>query len=251
MNRSFLEIIGLITALLVFVAAVIALLTEGLKLSRELPTPGAATAEGNPTANQPQDPNLYDNFDNPAYDGTFDSTLWSRKGGCGNSAQSQGAMVFKDACGLIAGNPTSVATEQLQMFEARVKVASDHNGGVVTQEIEFITHDLPGAEWWGICGIIASEEVQGFFQVINQGLGEDSEIYQTTPLQYDQWYTLRFEVDSNTMAFSCYIDNQLLGSIVPKDAALLREARFERSIEAARLSEAFATTYTDDIRIKP
>jgi hypothetical protein len=249
--RSLWKILAVLTALLAFVTAVIALITEGLKFYRELPTPTSVAAEGSPAANQSQVPNLYDDFNNPTYDGTFDSTRWIRKTGCENSTQSQGIMVFKDTCDLITSNPSSVTIEQLEMFEARMKVASDHNGDVATQEIDFITYDLPGGEWWALCGIRASEEVQGFFMVVNQGLGEDYQINKAIPAEYDRWYTLRIEVDSNTMTFSCYMDNQLLGSVVPKEASLLREARFERVLEASRFPEAFATTYADDIRIKP
>jgi hypothetical protein len=191
---------------------------------------------------------LYDNFDNPAYDGTFNSTLWTQRGDCAEVGQNDGAMVFQSSCDLLV-RPTFVTFDQLGLFEARVKVASDHTGEAATQEIYLDTNDLPGGDWWAFCGIIAdSEGVRSFFNVVNVGLDE-FDIHQTQPAEYDRWYTIRLEVDRTTIAFSCTVDDQLLGSVVPKNASLLQEARFERILQAARADGAFATTYVDYVRV--
>jgi hypothetical protein len=194
------------------------------------------------------DDSLYDNFDNPTYEGSFDSTLWIPRGDCTEVAQDDGAMVFQSNCELVV-RPTFVTFDQLELFEARVKVASDHTGEAVTQEIIFDTNDLPGGDWWAFCGIIAdSEGVKSFFNVVNVGLDE-FDIHQTRPAEYDRWHTIRLEVDLDTVTFSCTVDDQLLGSVVPKNAPLLQEARFERILQAARVSGAFATSSVDYVRV--
>ncbi|MBE2222172.1 MAG: discoidin domain-containing protein [Anaerolineae bacterium] len=199
----------------------------------------------------PESPNssdLYDDFNNPAYDGTFDPTRWTITNGCETAVQNDGVMVFQSTCDLMVGL-TSVTFDQLELFEARVKVDSDHTGGAATQEIIFSTNDVPDGPWWAFCGIIAdSEGVKQFFNVANVGL-DLFDLHQTLPAEYDRWYTVRLEVDKNTTTFSCYVDDQLLGSVVPRDATLLQEANFERLLEAARTPGAFATTYADDVRV--
>ncbi len=192
---------------------------------------------------------VYDNFDNPTYDGTLDATRWARGDGCENVAQHEGVLLFPGGWCFLYVRQTQVSIDQLDLFEARVKVASDHNGQLVTQEITFITDDLPSGIWWATCGIRAEAEgVSTFFNVFSEGFGGD-EIGVTQPAQYDQWYTIRLELDSDTMIFSCYADDQLLGSINPQDASALKEARFNRILESARPPGSFATTYVDDVRV--
>jgi hypothetical protein len=216
------------------------------KTEEAVGSPLASTPAPDETA-VPEGSYVYDNFDDPAYDGAYNSTLWSRAYGCEDAAQNDGVIAFQSSCDFLVG-PASIPVEQLGLFQARVKVASDFQGAAATQEIIFST-ELSTGSWWAFCGIIANADgVQKFFNVVNVGLDE-LDLHQTMPAEYDRWYTIRLEVDSSTMTFSCYVDEQLLGSVVPKDAEELREVQFERILEAARPPDSFATTYADDVLI--
>ncbi len=214
------------------------------KMEEAVVSPPSATPTPDEAA-LPEGSTVYDNFDNPVYDGAYNSTLWPRAYGCEDAAQNDGVIAFQSSCDLLVG-PASVPVEQLGLFQARVKVASDCQGVAATQEIIFST-ELSTGSWWAFCGIIADADgVKRFFNVVNVGLDE-FDLHQTMPAEYDRWYTIRLEVDSSTMTFSCYVDEQLLGSVVPKDAEQLREVHFERILEAARQPVSFATTYADDV----
>jgi hypothetical protein len=188
---------------------------------------------------------VYDSFDNPAFDGRYNTTLWPRASGCVGAAQSDGVIAFPLGCDLFAG-PAAVPVEQLALFQANVMVANDFQGAAATQEL-VISTELSTGLWWAYCGIIATDDgVSQFFNVVNVGLDE-SDLHQMEPAEYDRWYTVRIEVDSDSMAFSCFIDERLLGSVVPADADELRDARFERILEAARPPGSSATSYADDV----
>jgi hypothetical protein len=164
-------------------------------------------------------------------------------------------MVFKNSnegCDLIVAQPRMVRGEELGALEAKLMIDDDHQGGVVTQEIDFFTYDLPGGLWWSICGIYADNgNITIFFSVENLGAQKPAELHKSIPAKYNQWYVFRMEVDPETMMFSCQVDGTTLDSVIPKDAEMLRNAQFERVTEGARASDASVTSYVEYIQIFP
>jgi hypothetical protein len=199
---------------------------------------------------------LYDDFDEVAYDATINPTKWlfDFPEEC-DVAQQDGVMVFKNTppasdVDCVLGYPSSVSAHDLDVMEARIKISSSHNGEFVNQGISFTTWDLPGGNWWAFCGLVAGAEgVQSLLDVRNWGAGMESDIWETSAADYDEWYTFRLEVNSDTMTVSCFVDDRLLDSIVPRDASELRSARFYRNLVAYRTPGSVATTYVDDVRI--
>ena len=200
---------------------------------------------------------LYDDFDDATYDGTINPTKWELDlpEVC-DVAQQEGAMVFKNAplqnhVDCVLSHPSEVSVDDLGVMEAQIKMSSDHNGGTLNQGINFTTCDLPGGTWWAFCGLLADADgVRSLLDVHNYGGRDESDIWwESPPADYDQWYTFRLEVDSDTMTVSCFVDDKLLASIVPRDASELRSARFSRNLDAWRSPGSFATTYVDDVQI--
>ncbi len=238
---------------------VIAVVITGIMLSGKArqnmlsTTPDAATPI--PIATSYSDPTMYDDFNVATYDGKVNPGLWSKRDNCGSVSQQNGSMVFKDlndGCDLIVTQPRMVRGEDLGALEAKLMIDDDHQGGAVTQEIDFFTYDLPGDLWWSYCGILADHgDVSVFFRLENPGGKKPADLQKSIPAKYNQWYVLRMEVDPQTMTFSCQVDGITIGSVIPKDAETLRNAQFERLTEGVRYPGASATSYVDYIRILP
>ncbi|MFN8455633.1 MAG: hypothetical protein U0401_13365 [Anaerolineae bacterium] len=203
-------------------------------------------------------PTLYDDFNDPIYDGKINSAKWlpMLNEAC-QVTQQAGALVVKNTllataggCNLTVGPPEEVAVSDLGVFEARFQLSSDHNGEYLNQGMTFGTEESPGGSWYAFCGLDTSGETpQALFEVMDWATGQNYETQQTAPAVYDHWYTFRLEANPETMAFDCYMDNTRLGSVIPAPLADLSKAHFYRALNAWRDAKAMGTSYVDDVRI--
>jgi hypothetical protein len=213
-----------------------------------------------PLAASPTDPTLYDDFSDSAYEGGFNPDKWQPEvdEGCEVTQQTE-VMAFKNTllpteggCNLIIGMPEQVAGSDLGVFEARLQLASDHNGGYLNQGMSFWTGESPGGDWYAFCGLSASGETpEALFEVVDWATGANYEIEQTAPAEYDRWYTFRLEANLETMTLDCTVDDTQLGSVALAEAAVFAKANFQRVLNAWRDAEAMGTTYVDDVRFTP
>lgn len=212
-----------------------------------------------PTATTNADLTIYDDFNNPVSDERFDEKLWLPDfwGAC-KVAQQKGIMIFKSGsasdgsgCRLLT-IPHPVAVEALEEFEAKIKIADDYTGKeYVVQGIQYGTDKYPGGYWAAFCGLTsdASKTPSATFDVWSDRDG--NETGQSRPAKFDQWYDFRLELDSETMTIKCFVDNKLIGSTIPKEAALLKKLKLDRYLDMFRGPDTFVTGYVDDVRILP
>jgi len=209
------------------------------------------------TATQVLNVAYYDDFNDPKFDGTFNREKWEASNNCTNVGQSNGVLVFKnrnEGCDLIvySSNNDFTYLTSLSWLEAKVKMENDFSGEVATQELQLNTviSDVSYVAW---CGIIQRQnDTRFFFTITNSSKWENGlsdEYHQEMPTTYGEWHDIRIEIDPNTMKITCMVDNLLLGSHIPIDADMLRKAKFNLVIEAARGSDSFATSLVDDISI--
>jgi hypothetical protein len=233
--------------------------TEAPAVSASATVEGASSgAVATPPTASPIVPTLYDDFNDPAYEGKINPAKWIplSNESC-HIAQQAGVMAFKNTrlptevgCNLVVTWPEQVTVGDLGVFEARLQISSDHNGEYLNQGITFGTDDSPGGGWYAFCGLNASGETpEALFEAVDWATGENYDIEQTALAEYDRWYTFRLEANPETMTFDCYVDNTQLGSVAPAEAAALSNANFERGLNAWRDAEAMGTTYVDDVRM--
>ena len=74
--------------------------------------------------------------------------------------------------------------------------------------------------------------------------------YQTPYIETDfgSWHTMRIEVDPSTVELNFYIDGKFVGSHIPSDADVLKNARFSFKIGTWSPYD-FVEGYVDDVRI--
>ena len=209
------------------------------------------------------DPLLYDDFNNPAFDGAYDPTLWALSGSSGFLRQQQdGMFVFSNGSDLGPGwncgslrlkKPQQRTLAQLQQFEARWRFANDLKGGRATIEMNFQSWSFDGHVEAAACLVYADYGSQPMLEC-NVG-GDLGSQYGTGPqeIAYDTWYTIRIEADPLTASLRFYLDNNLIGNYTPSQAAGWLAADDFRSYLAGcnRDSGTFSTRYLDDVRITP
>jgi serine/threonine protein kinase len=207
----------------------------------------------------------YDQFEDSAFDGSSDYSLWNARTSNCEISQSDGALKFTNKaasphqeCDLYASKPNPMIGSELGVFEVQEFVSSDYNKkSVMTQEIQFRSDSLPGGTWFALCGLIAdgNSGLSGFMNVSFFGTEKKGydDYYGTVSLDsgYDTWHTVRLEADPETFRITCNVDGQSVGSVAPRDADILKTAEFARVLEAARGPQAIATSYVDNVYFEP
>ncbi|MFN8459000.1 MAG: hypothetical protein U0401_30860 [Anaerolineae bacterium] len=212
-----------------------------------------------PTATIDADPTVYDNFNNPANDGRFDKGRWyldNSEDAC-EVYQREGALVFSVSNttsqdkGCALSGPKTVLGNRLELFEAKMKIAED-----VKSEMNItlvMGTDASGFTegGWMECGlVVVQNEINASFGITTHG-GGVGEFRRNYPVEYNRWYNIRYEVDRATMRVSCFVDNNLIGEVMPQDASRLYKTNVDRTILIYLTPGASATAFIDDIRVIP
>lgn len=212
-------------------------------------------------------PYLYDSFDDPVDDGSYNATRWERMDNCaafsdGGYVQGDGVLQIANSihddpigCDLMVRSPDRVKGGELGGMEIRKMLSSDHNGLYVESYMTWETTLSSGANWEARCDQRADSGGAFFVFEIKQAKARNMPVegiyYRSVPGDYDRWYQLRLEVDPATMIYRCLLDGQTIGEYIPTDVAELRNADFRRMLIDIRNPGAVATTYIDDVRLIP
>jgi hypothetical protein len=213
------------------------------------------------------DPYLYDDFDDPAYDGAWnpDLWLWYTDGdySWAKMQQLNGALVVWNTTPSTAGGtqlrmrrPPSRSPQRLWFLEARMKISSDRSGGYSSVQLKGAT-TINGHGWTAACGLGGTpNSVQASFDCGLMVQGENLVFeYRTTvaAVPYDAWHVARIEIIPDTSELRFYLNDTLLGTHVPDDAEGLKQITTMRpNIQLWNgNANATSTRYVDDVRITP
>jgi DNA-binding beta-propeller fold protein YncE len=213
------------------------------------------------------DPFLYDDFNDSQWNGAWNTAKWSQgwDPALFQVRQQGGALTFSSGAGLSAGSgatlqmrgPSERNLKQLQSYEGKLKISSDHRGGFGSVQLFVPSYSLSGHGWFVQCKLGAGSDRKPFTACdVVTNIGEDytSEWWTDTfPAQYDTWYTMRIEADPATAHLRFYRNGQLFGEYTPKDAAALVTAPNLRAQVSVWNGDAnvVMTRYVDDVRITP
>ncbi|MDH4135700.1 MAG: protein kinase, partial [Anaerolineae bacterium] len=248
---------GVVGAVVLLIAAGgVFLATRGEKPS---PTPEATAAlVATPIPEMGADLWVYDDFNNPAHESSYDKSLWELRAAQGQVAQQDGTMVFthqgkpNEGATLAASKYLEFSLDRPTFFEARLMLSPDANAGNV--QLHLHTELAPNEIWYAECNIDHWEgkvHVGCFDEVIRHGQVESTQGSESMPVQPGSWHTVRMEVDPATMIFGYFVDGQFVGSHTPSDADRLRQAKFTLSIGIYTPSADTLTGYVDDMRVGP
>lgn len=209
------------------------------------------------------DPTIYDSFDNPAYDGSFNPQLWLGEQAAAQYRQQNGALLINEPASanpsggtLRAIRPQLRRWQDVSQVEARLQVSSDRSGAWAPIGITLHAEEINGHGWFTLCLLAgASGSPQAAFQCyvyVSQGGSYPAEY--ATPrvwVDYDMWHKVRVEADPNTGAVRFYLNNALIGSHTPADAAALvtSDTMKVAVVTWSVAANSSATRYVDDVRI--
>ncbi len=174
------------------------------------------TSSSSPTSTPVKsESSIYDDFNNPEFDGKLNLSHWSVAGysNAGEIYQQDGVLVLSDVANS-GGEGFSLSLKDwkepsFSSFQVKVKLSGEHTGseGNVTLNADsWATHDIPG--YWSELGI----GYQGTNTARIHTQFGDSSGFVATNAKFDTWFTLRVEFDSNTNTFGYFIDNQLFST---------------------------------------
>jgi tetratricopeptide (TPR) repeat protein len=209
-----------------------------------------------PSATIDADPTVYDNFNNPANDGSFNQSQWTYWSDPPNQiAQQDGILRVtqereKPGQGtrLVARKYNYATLNTSTFFEARLMLSPDKHAGNVQLHLNNDA-DLPvGETWFSECNIDGSGWANCFDTAWSLQEEQNYNFYDVggKSVGYGTWHTFRIEVDPASMTFTYYIDGQMTGSHVPVDAEEIKKAKFTLAIG---VYGGEVTGYIDDVRI--
>ncbi|MEA4906914.1 MAG: serine/threonine-protein kinase [Anaerolineaceae bacterium] len=207
---------------------------------------------------------VIEDFNNPSSDGSLDSQMWKLQElppECIVGQQDQS--IFFDflkptnvftACALSIDHSRDVLLPYLRSIEAKFNVSKTNNGKEIGIGVDFSSSDLPGKSWSSYCGIKTSEEkgIYAVFDMTNSGMNYPPDVQSSRMgLEYNHWYTFKQVFDPDTMSFTCYVGNALLGYATPSYLDQAEWAHFSAKIESYRTEDAYGMLLADDIRLLP
>ncbi len=196
-----------------------------------------------------------DNFNDPAFDGTYNTGLWSRMEGA--VEQRDGVLVVSHISGLwesIAGLSTEKYSNwllpDLGYVEAKLMLDSNLEGEYANSHVLIRSNDT---NWWLNCRIVMCKtgrfctyEWDRPWMACNSPDQYDSDGIE---VEYNMWHTARVEVDPETVTFHIYLDGSYLDSFTPPNATALKDDSFHVEVGVYLEPNSSATGYIDDVRI--
>lgn len=227
-------------------------------LQNPIQTPDNATQESTPPP-EAIDSDIYDDFSDQKYDGSFDQILWDSYGEeLGEIYQENGYLVIShheigtddEKIGLDSRTYRRYVFDTPTFFETALLLKKPQQPGTSQQgwiSIGLFSDLLSGD--YTACSI---EQGDGQAQFICLFITEGDETLFHTGIgmiEYDEWYTFRIEVYPTTMTFTYYVNGQMVGSYKPQNIEELRNASFTLSMGINGLHTGTLTGHIDTVRI--
>lgn len=213
-----------------------------------------------PLVNRFYDPLLYDNFNDPAYEGAWNPALWTWAAWNEpwvHMEQRNGALVLWNTTPSGAGGGQLLTKAvsprvpgQSWMVEARLKMSSDRTGGYSSVQLKAHT-EIAARGWTANCTLGGS--ANSAWARLSCGLARDQYVTADLQVPYDKWHTVRIEIAPDTAELRFYVNGNLLGSHMPTDAVLLKDiTQMEPNIQLWNgAADATSTRFVDDVRVQP
>lgn len=246
--RVILSVVGLILIL----TSVITFKPELLSL-----IPEQSSGPVNIVTYDPTKPLLFDNFDNDAYQGKYDTDLWF----CKNCAFADGLVAQTDKSVQLKGDKShrggllsqaSWFSTQISYAEVRMKLESTDNGEI---NPAFHTTLDSSSPWFADCSIEAGQADPGkavfncsvYTYVNGQYISEYGT--EATAVNFDEWHTARIEITHPALELRFYLDGKLIGEHIPVDADELKKKVFGFGLGIT--TDTNLVGYYDDVVVQP
>jgi hypothetical protein len=197
---------------------------------------------------------VYDDFDDPAFEGAWNSQLWEAWENINRCqvAQQEGVLRFScrqpDGSGLNALEYSEVPWGEFNFIEARLRLDDEiqsDNGAAI---IKFYT----SLDQWAECGLVGgadSPEVYPYCGVYRENKVEYE--VEGPAAAYATWRRLRLQLDPETAAITFFVDGQQVGHYTPAAAIALKQADFTVELQVYFEAGSLVTGYFDEVSLGP
>ena len=165
----------------------------------------------------------YDRFENNMYEGSFNPTLWERRGLSGVSIeQRNGALVLQpvevfegDNIALYPRKFQATPFKNFKAMEAKLKLSGKVSGTGFVKIQAFTSHN--GLPWWLECNleVITPGKLEYWCNVEEGAYNGSTPVpaYNTKNIEtsFDQWHLARFELNDDHKGVQFYLDDRLIG----------------------------------------
>lgn len=207
-------------------------------------------------------PAFTDSFASPEYNGIYNENLWSSHGNEAPSSIVQQGGVLK----IVKENRANAATYLYARNYDEIPLKTITQNAPIFFEIKILlqSYETPGDSYINFGAIFPAGDV---FMAQCHAQPKDKQIWATCwdkswerqdetsyevdgkNVNYDTWNTFRIEVEPDTMLFSYYLNGQLLGSHIPKDADLLKDSKIWLSFGIWTDNADTVVGYFDDVQM--
>ncbi len=205
-----------------------------------------------PTATIDADPTVYDNFNNPAFDGKWNTGLWSH-GYDSNSSN----MLIEQQNGILTMSRPVINNGGLDAINPRYQWKIDEIGYIeaklmLDSNIQASEGDIgigiSGHNWWLNCSIYSKKDSGNSWAWANCSTSDN---YSADGFTVDpnSWHTMRLEIDPDTANISLFVDGQQFGRYVSGDLNTFKESEFTIGLRAWSKDGGVVTGYLDDVKI--
>lgn len=213
------------------------------------PTPTSVpTNTPTPTATIDADPTVYDNFNNPAFDGKINPELWfiDYRGNTGTAK-----IIQQDGTLLMSDTPDSTSDgiilklgnwkgSRFKLFEIKVMLSGEggENGNI---SINAESPDIPAG--WTELGI-GNRPPNNY---ATTGTKMNNEWVGGPDLPYNKWHKLRIEFNNQTNKFTYFVNDQLMDT---RHLSTSNETSFKPVIQLWHEKGTSVKGFVDEVRIE-
>jgi len=204
----------------------------------------------------PSDIYLYDEFDDRAYEGAFDSSRWvydAPDDACSISQQDGFLVVSNDpgpeqSCNLSVAQPELVPGRELGIMETIMQIQQGFSGEASGSALRMSSEENL---WSADCGILTGgSNAEVVFAVdATPAIDGDELFVRSLPVSAGRFYNVALLVDPETMTFSCQVDGEEIGSIAPDNPDELTQSPFRRQLSHWRVQDTQAIVLYENIRL--
>lgn len=216
-------------------------------------TAAASTTEAHsplPTATIDPDPMVYDNFNNPAFDGNFNTGLWKNIDTNNTKVKQQNGVLIisreADSLGLLNTiNPLKWKLDQIGNLETTMMLDRDIEG-IEGGNVHTVFGYWADGQWWGaVISIYGKKGDSTAWAVF------DTSDYNgnSTSVPFNTWITVRFETDPNTATISAFADGHKIDEYTPSDPEAFKQREFEVIVGVWSFGGGLVTGSIDNVRI--
>jgi hypothetical protein len=193
---------------------------------------------------------LYDDFNDTAFDGSYDKKKWILDTASGNVFQHNGTLEFQldtsigDTISLAATKYHEATLEYPTFFEAKLMVPQAQSGHL------FMLMTLYPSGAYTDCLAGGSLGGAAFGCGYTDKISPPITDYERLIDDYGKWHTARIEIEPSTMTITYYIDGEEVRSLVPPNAEKLKSEKITFGIGFfSDVASPSYIGYVDDVRI--